>query len=45
MTNHTQNHNLNYLIDPTFKKVNRLLVLLFEKEEDLLHSIMYQMFK
>ena len=45
ITNHTQNHNLNYLIDPTFIKVNRLLVLLFEKEEDLLRSIKYQMFK
>ena len=27
MTNHTQNNNLNYLIDPTFIKVNRLFVL------------------
>ena len=26
MTNQTQNNNLNYLIDPTFTKVNRLAV-------------------
>ena len=32
MTNQTQNINLNYLIDPTFPKVNRLLVLSFENE-------------
>ena len=34
MTNQTKNNNLNYLIDPTSIKVNRLLVLLFENEED-----------
>ena len=34
MTNHTQNNNLNYLIDSTFKKVNRLFVLSFENEDD-----------
>ena len=34
MTNQTQNNNLNYLIDPTFTKVNRLFVLSFENEED-----------
>ena len=34
MTNQTQNNNLNYLIDPTFTKVNRLLVLSFENEND-----------
>ena len=34
MTNQTQNINLNYLIDPTFPKVNRLLVLSFENEHD-----------
>ena len=34
MTNQTKNNNLNYLIDPTFTKVNRLLVLLFEIEND-----------
>ena len=27
MTNQTKNNNLNYLIDPTFTKVNRLFVL------------------
>ena len=34
MTNKTQNNNLNYLIDPTFTKVNRLFVLSFENEND-----------
>ena len=34
MTNQTKINNLNYLIDPTFNKVNRLLVLSFENEED-----------
>ena len=34
MTNQTKNNNLNYLIDPTFTKVNRLFVLSFENEED-----------
>ena len=34
MTNQTQNNNLNYLIDPTFTKVNGLFVLSFENEDD-----------
>ena len=34
ITNQTANNNLNYLIDPTFTKVNRLFVLAFENEED-----------
>ena len=34
MTNQTKNNNLNYLIDPTFTKVNRLFVLQFENEND-----------
>ena len=34
MTNQTQNNNVNYLIVPTFTKVNRLLVLSFENEDD-----------
>ena len=34
MTYHTKNNNLNYLIDPTFTKVNRLFVLSFENEND-----------
>ena len=34
MTNQTQNNNLNYLIDPTFTRVNRLFVLSFENEDD-----------
>ena len=34
MTNQTQKNNLNYLINPTFIKVNRLFVLPFENEDD-----------
>ena len=34
MTNQTRNNNLNYLIDPTFTKVNILFVLTFENEND-----------
>ena len=34
MTNQTKTNNLNYLIDPTFNKVNRLFALLFENKED-----------
>ena len=35
MTNQTKTNNLNYLIDPTFNKVNRLFILSFENEEDI----------
>ena len=34
MTNQTKTNHLNYLIDPTFTKVNRLFVLSFENEEN-----------
>ena len=34
MTTQTKTNNLNYLIDPTFNKVNRLFVLSFENEDD-----------
>ena len=34
MTNQTQNNNLNYLIDPTVTKFNRLFVLSFANEDD-----------
>ena len=34
MTNQAKNNNLSYLIDPAFTKINRLLVLSFENEED-----------
>ena len=34
MTNQTQNNNLNYLIYPTFTKVNRLFVLSFKNGDD-----------
>ena len=47
MTNQTKTNHLNYLIDPTFTKVNRLFVLSFknEKIEHLFQSIMYQKLK
>ena len=34
MTNQIKTNNLNYLIDPTFNKVNRLFVLSFENEDE-----------
>ena len=34
MINQTKTNNFNYLVDPTFTKVNRLFVLSFENEED-----------
>ena len=34
ITNQAKTNNLNYLIDPTFVKVNRLFVLSFENEDD-----------
>ena len=34
MTNQNKTNHLNYLIDPTFTKANRLFVLPFENEED-----------
>ena len=34
MTNQTQNNNLNYLINSTFPKVNRLFVLSVENEDN-----------
>ena len=34
MTNQTKTNNLNYLMDPTFNKFNRLFVLSFQNEED-----------
>ena len=34
MTTQNNNNNLNYLIDPSFTKVNRLFVLSFEKIEE-----------
>ena len=51
MTIQSNNSNLNYLIDPTFSKVDRLFVLSFERIEendvkkdhrDFFHIIMYQ---
>ena len=55
MTVQSNNNNLNYLIDPTFTKVNRLFVLSFERivekiiqqkiTEILFHTNMYQMLK
>ena len=34
MAKQTKTNNLNYLIDPTFIKVDRLFVLSFENEDD-----------
>ena len=34
MTTQAKTNNLNYLIDPTFNRVNRLFVLSFENEEN-----------
>ena len=34
MSKQTKTNNVNYLIDPTFSKVNRLFVLSFETEND-----------
>ena len=34
MSNQAKDINLNYLIDPTFTKVNRLFLLSYENEED-----------
>ena len=34
MSNQTKNNNLNYWIDPTFTNMNRILVLIFENEDD-----------
>ena len=45
MTNQTKTNHLNYLIDPTFTKVNRLFVLLFENEEDRTSFSKYQRLK
>ena len=55
MTLQTKNNNLNYLIDPTFTKVNRLFVLSFERitgennakkiKEIPFQIIIYQMLK
>ena len=47
MTNQTKTNYLDYLIDPTFTKVNRLLVLLFKmkKTGHLFQSIIYQKLK
>ena len=54
MSIQNNNNNLNYLIDPTFTKVNRLFVLSFERIEennvkkdhrDSFHIIMYQTLK
>ena len=41
MSNQTKNNNLNYLIDPTFTKVNRLFVLSFENKDDRTSFLKY----
>ena len=47
MTNETKNNNLNYLIDLTFAKFNRLFVLSLKNENDrvFVQSIIHQMLK
>ena len=41
MTSQTQNNNLNYLIDPTFTKFNRLFMLSSENENDRISFLKY----
>ena len=41
MANHTKPNNINYLIDPSFNKVNRLFVLSFENENDRTSYLKY----
>ena len=41
MSNQATTNNLNYLIGPTFNKVNRLIVLSFENEDDRTSSKYY----
>ena len=35
LTKQTQNRYLDYLIDPSFQRVNRIFILLFENEDDI----------
>ena len=44
MTIQPQNNNLNYLIDPTFTKVNRLFVLSFARNNNIDSSYSYSHF-
>ena len=41
MTKQTKTNSLNYLIDPTFNKSNRLFVLSFENEDDRIYFSKY----
>ena len=41
MINQNKTGNLNYLIDPTFKNVNRQFVSSFENEEDTIYFSKY----
>ena len=47
MSKQTKTNNLNYLIDPTFTKTNRLFVLSFENEDGrtVFQSILHQVLK
>ena len=45
MTTQDETNNLNYLIDPTFNKVNRLFVFSFENEPYLFQSILHKVLK
>ena len=41
MNKQTKTNDLNYLIDPTFNKVNRLFVLSFKYEDDRTSFLKY----
>ena len=45
MPNEAKYNNLNYLIDPAFTNVNRLVVLLFENEKDRTYFSKYYVLK
>ena len=41
MTTQSKTNNLNYLIDLTFSKVNRLFILPFENEKNFFFTVFY----
>ena len=41
MTKHTKTNNLKYLIDPAFRKVNRLFALSFKNKHDSIYFWKY----
>ena len=44
MAIHTQNNNLNYLIDPTFTKVNRMFILSLKEMLKEIIEILFALF-